>query len=231
VNAWKTAFSPDGQSLAAEIRLNLYDYTIAVNGTPWGQTFGCVWEPVFHPVRGTVVAPVRIQGQWTLAQDGQVIWEKRFVQLWHTTFAPDGKRLAAIVAPRFGRWTVAVDGIPWSATVDEMATDAVFSPDGTRIAVTVKDRGRWSLAADGRIWQNTFDMAWQPVFSPDGRHLAARIQRNGKYSVAVDDRPWAQDCEMAWDPVFSPEGDQLLLRTIEGGIYFRRVMPVADITG
>jgi hypothetical protein len=112
-----------------------------------------------------------------------------------------------------------------------MVTDAVFSPDGTRIAATVKDRGRWSLAADGRIWQNTFDMAWKPVFSPDGRHLAAKVQRNAKYSVAVDDRPWVRDCEMAWDPVFSPGGDKLLLRTIEGGIYFRRVMPVADITG
>jgi len=47
----------------------------------------------------------------------------------------------------------------------------------------------------------------------------------------VDDRPWARDCDMAWDPVFSPDGGSLLLRTIKGGVYFRRVMPVADITG
>jgi hypothetical protein len=51
------------------------------------------------------------------------------------------------------------------------------------------------------------------------------------YTVAVDDRVWARDCEAAWDPVFSPDGGSLLLRTIEGGTYFRRVMPVADITG
>ena len=56
---WLTAFSPDGTSIAAESRLSLYDYTIAVDGTPWQQTFGGVWEPVFNPVRGTVAAPVR----------------------------------------------------------------------------------------------------------------------------------------------------------------------------
>jgi hypothetical protein len=181
----------------AEVRLNLYDYTIAVNGTPWGQTFGCVWEPVFHPVRGTVVAPVRTQGQGALAEDGRVIWEQRFVQIWHTTFSPDGKRLAAIVAPKFGRWTVAVDGVPWPATVGEMVTDLVFNPDGTHIAATVKDKGRWSLVADGGVWQNTFDMVWKPVFSPDGRHLAARVQRNGKYTVAVNDRIWSRTCDLA----------------------------------
>jgi Tol biopolymer transport system component len=74
-------------------------------------------------------------------------------------------------------------------------------------------------------------MAGKPVFSPHGRHLAAKVQRNGKYTVAVDDRLWSRDCDMAWDPVFSPDGDKLLLRTIDGGTYFRRVMPVADITG
>ena len=220
-----------GTSLAAEIRLNLYDYTIAVNGVPWNQVFGCVWEPVFNPANGKVVAPVKAQGKWTLAEDGRLIWERGFVQLWQARYSPDGKRLAAIVAPEFGRWTVAVDGTPWRATVREMVTDAVFSPDGARIAAVVKDQGRWSLAADGRIWQNAFDMAWRPVFSPDGLHLAAKVQRNGRYTIVVDDRPWRQECEMAWDPVFSPDGDKLLLRSIEGGTYFRRVVPVAGITG
>ena len=38
------------------------------------------------------------------------------VQIWHQMFSPDGSRLAAIVAPKYGRWTVAVDGEPWPAT-------------------------------------------------------------------------------------------------------------------
>jgi hypothetical protein len=74
-------------------------------------------------------------------------------------------------------------------------------------------------------------MVRRPVFSPDGRHLAIAVQRSGCWSVAVDDRVWASDCETAWDPVFSPDGARLMLRTVEGGTYYRRVVPVADISG
>ena len=224
------ALKPGGAArFAAEIRLSLYDYTIAVDGTPWEQTFAGVWEPAFHPGRGSVLAPVRIQGRWGLAENGREIWERRFVQLWQLAFSPNGRRLAAIVAPSFGRWTVAVDGVPWPVTVGEMVTDLVFSPDGARVAAAFKDRGRWSLGADGRLWQTTFDMVGKPVFSADGRHLAAAVQRQGVCTVAVDDRVWTRDCETAWDPEFSPDGTRLLLRTIEGGTYFRRVVPVAAI--
>jgi hypothetical protein len=213
------------------VRLNLYDYTIAVNGTPWTKTFACVWEPVFHPTRGTVMAPVRVQGKWALAENGEIIWGQRFIQLWQTQFSSDGKKLAAIVSPKFGRWTVAVDGFPWSATFGDMVTDLVFSPDGSRIAATVKDNGRWTVAADGRSWQNTFDAVGKPVFSQDGRQLAARVERNGKYTIAVNDRTWRNACDAAWDPVFHPGGDKILLRTIETGTYFRRVLPVAEVAG
>ena len=58
VNVWNMAFSPDGGTLAAEVRLNLYEYTIAVNGTAWNKTYNCVWEPIFNPNTGGVVAPV-----------------------------------------------------------------------------------------------------------------------------------------------------------------------------
>lgn len=231
VNLWKSAFSADGSSLAAEARITLHDYTIVVDGQPWPQTFGGVWEPVFHPVRGTVAAPVRTQGRWTVAEDGREIWDRRFVQVWHATFSPDGRRLAAIVAPKFGRWTVAVDGSPWPVTVGDMVTDLVFSPDGSRIAAAVKDRGRWTLAADGRVWTQTFDMVRSPVFSPDGRHVAATVQRDGATTVAVNDRVWSHRCDLAWDPAFSPDGSRILLRTVEGGTYFRRVLAVTDITG
>jgi hypothetical protein len=223
------AVSPDGKGLAAEVRLNLYDYTIAVNGIPWQKTFGCVWEPFFHPVRGSVLAPVRTQGLWTLAEDGEIIWQQRFVQLWHASCSPDGSRLAAIVAPKFGRWTVAVEGVPWSATFGEMVNDLVFSPNGQHIAATVKDNGRWSLAVDGRRWQNTFDMVGKPVFSEDGRYLAVKGERNGRYTIAVNDQLWSSACDAAWDPVFDSTDEKILLKTIEAGTYRRRVLPVAQI--
>ena len=125
VNVWNLSISPDGEHLAAEVRQNLYDYTIAVDGKPWGRTFASVWEPVFHPKKAHVVAPVRVGGQWLLAQDGEFLWERPFVQLWHQMFSPEGDRIAAVVSPKYGRWTVAVDGLPWKQSFKDMVTDAV----------------------------------------------------------------------------------------------------------
>ena len=63
VNVWKMAIRPDGEKLAAEVRLNLYDYTIAVNGRAWEKTFDCVWEPIFNPRSGGVLAPIPVLHQ------------------------------------------------------------------------------------------------------------------------------------------------------------------------
>jgi hypothetical protein len=145
--------------------------------------------------------------------------------------SPDGTKLAAIVAPKFGKWTIAVDGNPWSAMFGDMLTDAVFSPDGNRIAAVGKHDARYMIVVDDKVWKNTFDMAWQPVFSPSGSEVAVKIERNGKYSIAVNDRLWDQECDAIWDPVFSPDGHKILLKTLQGGLYTRRVIATEDILG
>jgi hypothetical protein len=185
---------------------------------------------VFNPVTGTVVAPVRIAGKWTLAEDGGALWDRKFVQVWHQKFSPDGQKLAAIVAPAFGKWTVAVDQVPWSAVFTEMVTDLVFSPDGSRVAALGKNGSSWHVAVDGAVWRSASEMAWQPVFSPDGKDVAARVEKNGKYTVVVNDRLWERECDFVWDPAFSPDGTQLLFRSLEADQYFRRVVPVTEVS-
>jgi len=32
-----------------------------------------------------------------------------------------------------------------------------------------------------------------------------------------------------WDPVFSPDGKKLLTRCVDGGKYYRRVIPIGEI--
>jgi len=229
MNVWGLACGADGGGrLAAEVRLSPTEYTIAVDGTPWGETFACVWTPLVHPVRGTVLAPVRREGRWWLAEDGRILWDRPFVQLWQTQVSPDGRHIAAVVAPAFGRWTVAVDGRPWKATAGEMASDPCFSPAGGRLAVRFKDRGRWTIAVDGRVWRQARQMVFTPVFSPDGGRLCVRFKEQGRFGYLLDDRPWELGAEAAWDPVFSPAGDRLLLRTVEGGLFRRRVLPLED---
>jgi hypothetical protein len=225
------AFSADGTKLAAEARTNLYDYTIVVDGVPWSESFPCVWEPIFHPKTNAVVAPVRLAGKWTLAQDGKPLWDQGFAQCWQQMYNADASKLAAVVATKLGRWTMAVDAQAWKTTFGDMVADAVFSPDGKRLAALGKEGPQWTVFVDDAAWTNTFDMAWKPVFSPDSRNVGAKVEKNGKYTIAINDKLFKQQCDAVWDPTFSPDVQKVLIRSIEHGNYIRRVMPVTAITG
>lgn len=235
VNVWDLSFSPDGSQVAGTVRVNLYDYTIAVNGDLWPQQFSCAWQPKFHPTDGSVSAPVQTGGKWRLFRDGSPLWDNRYVQLWHHIYSPAGDRIAAIVAPRYGRWTVAVDDVPWDLTFGDMVTDAVFSPDGSHVACIGVENERRHIVVDGKKWSGDYDMAWPPVFSPDSRHVAAKLETQGRYRIAVNGVEHPTAYTQAWDPVFSPDGTQLMIRGIEGdgetARYTRTVINVADITG
>ena len=216
LNLWEMSFSPDGQHLAAEARTTLYDYTIIVDGVPWHKNFSSVWKPKFHPIDGSVSAPVKVPGGWTLARDGETFWEGRFFQLWHHQYSADGQHIAAIVAPKFGQQTIAVDGTAWPIVFNNLVTDLVISPDGKRTACSVRTDAHWTIAADGHCWDHCLDMAWGPVFSPDSRHVAAKVEKNGRFFIVIDEKFLKQDFSDLWDPVFSPDGSKLLVRGIDG---------------
>jgi len=234
VNVWDIAFSPDGRRVAAGVRTSLYDYTIAIDGVTWEKNFASVWEPQFCPCDGSVTAPVRSGGSWFLARDGELLWSNKFVQLWHHVYSPDGKKIAAIVAPRFGRWTVALEGIPWKVTFGDMVTDAIFSPDGKKIAFLGKEKEKWTVVVDQNCW-GSYDMAWRPIFSPDGEKCAAKVEKNGLYAIVVNGKPLKQEFAEVWDPVFSPDSDKILIKAIKAESnehkYIRSVVRLQDITG
>lgn len=233
VNVWELNFSEDGQHLAAEVRTNIYDYTIAVDDRAWDRLFSCVWAPRFHPIDNSVTAPVKIPGGWSLARNAEVIWEGRYVQLWHHMYSPDGRRIAAVGAPEYGKWTIVEDDQPWRIRFKELVTDAVYSPAGDRIACVGKSDGKWYVAVDDLVWDTPYDMVWKPVFSPDGRHVAALVEKDGKYTITVDGHPVDMTFAAAWQPVFSPDGDKLLIKGVLpqniGGQYCRYVLEVDDI--
>lgn len=232
VNAWQPVFSPDSRSVAAQVRTSLYDYTIVVDGTPWDAVFPMIWEPTFSPADGGVVAPVKTPAGWMLYKNGAPLWQTKFAQLWRPTFSRDGALLAAIAAPVYGRWTVAVDGAPWKATFGAMVTDLVISPSGGQVACLGKEEESWFVVVNGKPMDGAYDMAFRPVFSPDGRHVAARVEKDGQKLILVDNTeigPFAH----AWDPIFSPEGDKILIRAITGdaaaGTYVRQVRTLDSI--
>lgn len=229
MNVWGGAFSDSGDHFAAQVRLTRSDYTIAVDGTPWDAVFSSVWEPVFNPVTQAAMAPVRLADGWTMAENGRPTWRERFVQCWQPRFSPDGNKLAAIVSPTYGKWTLAINGTPWRLLVKELLTDVVFSGDSAHVAACAKSDGVWTIVVDDRHWENRFDRAWPPVFSPDGGHIAVKMETGGYYMLAFDDRIFPERFSAMWNPVFSPDGAKLMLRFMQDGQYHRRIVSIDDV--
>jgi Tol biopolymer transport system component len=242
INVWKPVFDPKGDRIAAQVRTSLYDYSIAVDGKTWADNYSCVWEPVFDPASGKVIAPVRLSGKWGLAGDAELLWQPRYNQLWHQQISPDGQIIAAIVAPDYGNFTVAVNDKPWSKTYS-LVNDLTLSPDGSRAAAVGSENvshnryggdmgetiNRWQIIADGVPWQGWYDMVYPPVFSQDGKHLAAKVENKGKFTVILDDKAYPQEFSMLWDPIFSPESDKLLIRALdEQGRFLRIVAKIQE---
>ncbi|WP_031482997.1 electron transfer complex subunit TmcD [Maridesulfovibrio frigidus] len=227
MNCYTPVFDPKCEKVACQIRKTLYDYTIAIDGKIWQREFQCVWDPCFNPASGAVAAPVRLGGKWGMAQDGEVIWPTKFAQCWHQQFSADGSKLWAIVAPKFGSFTVAVDGTPWSIT-SPVVIDLAVSPDGNRGAALGKDGTAYSVLCDGKVWPTSYEMAWKPVFSADSTKVAAKVEKNGRFTVVLDGKPYGQDFDQCWEPAFSPCSTKVLIRAIDGGKFVRIVADVSE---
>jgi hypothetical protein len=214
--------------VAAAVRLNLYDYTIAVNGTFWPRTYSCIWEPRFQPGTNHVVAPVRCGQRWGLAMDGHMRWKNTFVQLWNPVFSPDGSRLACVVARAFGSWALAVDDRVWKTRPFAAISGLTFSPDGRRIAAVALKKGRQTLVFDETALKNDYERVWQPVFSPDGCHLAAKIRHKGRFTVLLDGKLWHTGYDALWDPVFDEKSETIMIRGMDQGFYHKHVVALND---
>lgn len=235
LNAWEIDISADNRLVAAEVRLSLYDYTIAINDEVWPNAFSAIWRPRFNPVDNSVTAPVKVPGGWSLAKDGELFWEGRYVQLWQHFYSTDGKKIAGIAAPVFGKWTIVENDIPWNVTFNEVLTDPVYSPDNRSIACTGKNDGKWYVAVDGKMWPEAYDRAWPPVFSPQGDFVAAKVERNGKYAIAVNGKTLDIPLAEAWNPVFSPDNTKIMVKGIgtgeDEGKYCRHIIETDKLPG
>ena len=229
LNVYAPCFDDTAKHLAVAVRTSPTEYTVARDDDPWNEQFGCIWEPSCRPGTGAVVVPVRTEGGWTLVEDGNPLWRRRYMQLWRHRFSPDGKRIAAVAAAEYGRWTIAVDDAPWQVTWGDLVLPPMFSPDGKRVAAVVKDANRWTIAVDGAPWAEDFDMVWAPVFTPDGEHVLAKVEREGRYRVAVDGKLYKPVFDQLWEPVVSPDGAAVLLRCVVDDKIRRRVVPLGDV--
>ena len=230
MNVWTPVFdNRGGERVAAQVRLNAHEYSIVINGELWPSVYSCIWQPAFDPATGALAVPVRQGGRWGMAIDAAMQWNPIYYQCWEQQWSPDGKHLWAVVAPEYGKFTVACDNKPWKETF-AVVGELTLSPDGTRgAALACHANSNYQIVVDGLVWQGPWDMAWRPVFSPDGRHVAALVEGNKSKTYLVDNHPVGHSFTEAWPPVFSPDSSSVLLRGIKNNALVRVVMPLKDI--
>ncbi len=228
VNVWTPTFNEAGDKVAAQVRVNVYDNTIAVDGVAWSKTFNQVWEPVFCPKDGGVAAPAREAGKWGVAKDGAFIWDPRYVQCLELQYDASGEKLWAIVATSYGQFTACVNNAPWGETY-LTANDLVVSPDGTRAGlITSEHNENFKIVVDGTAWAGSYDMAWPVTFSADSKNAAAMVEKDGKRLILVNGKPFERGFDQAWSPIFSEDGTKVLIRAIENNSLVRIVADVAQ---
>ncbi len=223
LNIWDLSFDPENQHLCWGVRLDRETYSIAVNDQLWSSRFGSVWRPVFSP-EGAVLAPVRHEGKWRLFKDDALFWKTGYEQLWHLCLCPDKEKIAAIVAPVYGKWSVAENDSVWPLSIDTMIREIRYSADGSSLVAVVKDNGYWTLARDGKKWHLPCDKVFNPVLSADGSVAAAVVEQKGHFFTAVNGELLTGPYDIMSDPVISPDGTKILVKGIEKGVYKRRVI-------
>lgn len=227
VNVYNPVFNADASKIACEVRKSLYDYSIAVDGKSWDTDFNGVWAPTFNPTSGAVVAPVRVGGKWGMAENGSLIWQAKYAQLWKQRFTESGD-LWAVCAPEFGKFTMVKNDSPWNVTA-AVVYDVAVSPDGSRAAAVARGEDRkYSVMADNKVWPGKFDMVWRPVFSADGAHCAARVDKGDKQTIQLDGKLFGEEFDECFEPAFSPDGTKVLVKARNGAEYVRIVADLGE---
>lgn len=229
MNVWEPAFDSEGKNLAYVVRKSRTDYSLVQNTEIWPQNFQAAWKPLFTDQDRNLLAPVRKAGKWFLYKNGLPFWQTGYEQVWQQTSCPGSGEIAAVISPKYGRWTVRQNRKVWDVDADTMINGLCYSQDGSSLWALVKDRGSWDMVVNNKPWGLGADKLWQPAASSDSSVIAARMQRKGRYFLTVNGMIYPKSFDMVFDPVISPAGDKIMLKTIENNTYTRHILSLDDI--
>ncbi len=105
-----------------------------------------------------------------------------------------------------GKAVLSVDGRVRSGEYEEIGL-IYFSPDGKRIAYSVKNKGKWRVMIDEEPGPEYDEIGIIDIaFSPDGKKLAYAARNGGKWYAILDGKPIiAGGHESVRDFAFSPD--------------------------
>ncbi|MUM76391.1 WD40 repeat domain-containing protein [Pseudodesulfovibrio sp. F-1] len=207
--------SPDGETLAAIVKVGDGEFSVRTNDEVWESTFEKLWFPRYAP-DGRLTVLCQQDMEWSLAIDGEP-WGDFAEYVWETKFSRNGSSIAAMTKID-NEYCVALNGTLWE-TCFENANQYSLSPDGRHTTAVVQvaslgqadiegyKKGVYSVAVDGEAWDGRYVNLFTPTFSPDGERVAAQARLTSyDYTIAVDNKPWQKTFQQVWEPVFHPKG-------------------------
>ncbi len=233
-NVWDPVLHPQGEDAAAVVRIEGERCGLWQNGRLWEENFDAMWRPVFSPVTKEVLVPAKKGRLWYLMGREGPFFDRGFWQVFKVRVSKDGERVAAIVAPDFGKFTVCVNNRLWSRKYC-VIEDIVFSPDGGRVAAIVSkeyppiglDNFSWVpqrfVVMDEQEMGGPFEQVLYVSFSNEGEHVAYVASHKGDWFMVIDGKTYSRRFSCLWPPVFSADGKRILIRGIEGDRFVRTV--------
>ncbi|MCS7306636.1 MAG: hypothetical protein NZ602_16200 [Thermoguttaceae bacterium] len=202
------AFSPDSKQLAYVALLSEQKRTIVVNGQP-GKTWDEIFEGLlaWSPDSSRLAYGARQSDQWFVVAGQQQYGPYSYLgSATGLVWSADGRLVFSVLEGK--QWTLMVDGQA-QKTYDNLA-EAVFSPDGKRLAYMAQSGQKWRVVLDGQE-QPAFDALGEGtlMFSSDGKHLAYAARSGDKWFVVVDGQVPKNTYDSIGQMLFNPQGDRL----------------------
>lgn len=221
IQQWRGAFgwveepcaSPDGESVAAIVKVDGEAFAVCENGVPWENSFDKIWFLRYLP-DGRAAAFVSDTAEWTVAIDGKT-WQNWFEFIWDGKFNCPGGNVSAAAQKEMSYFAVTND-IPWQQGFYNLS-HLRASPAGDAAAAVVQTKaineadiasfrkGCFTVAVDGSAWPRNFLNVWELSFDSSGQRVAAEVRMSvNDYTIAVNAVPWNRHFSSVWQPAFNP---------------------------
>lgn len=182
--AWEPRFINHGASVIAPVRQNGKWHLFKDDSDFWNRPFEQLWKPTVHDITGKIAAVVsETFGKWGICENNTLLNFQCNTMISELFYSGNGEVLVALFKDN-DAWDIAVirnaKVTPWGLKADKLWAP-VISAD-TKIAATrMEKNNRYYLVVNGKVYQNDFDMMFEPAISPNSDKILLKAIKNGIY--------------------------------------------------